>query len=238
MTRRAAARCWLVLACVPSDVPPPVLPIFPCGPQARSGATREIIGVEESQEGRQLSSIGGQTLLKVTEVVFEFELFHELWSEDHARLKRSKKRSILSQILVSTVPTPDVCLTEFMDLGAFSFSSSLGSVFSLVCLSVVAFRFWKVTNQSSTMAKSIIVFVGNPGFPFRQTRHNVGFMVGEMMVKRHGQRFQTDLGLLGSMAVVTNICSRMNRQDSDATILLRPFTFVNLTGNSFSLIRA
>ncbi|GEN58006.1 peptidyl-tRNA hydrolase [Halolactibacillus alkaliphilus] len=69
----------------------------------------------------------------------------------------------------------------------------------------------------------LIVGLGNPGRKYKDTRHNVGFMVIDELAKRHGwglnkKKFQGHFAyeLLGT----------------DKVILLEPQTYMNLSGDS------
>jgi PTH1 family peptidyl-tRNA hydrolase len=72
-------------------------------------------------------------------------------------------------------------------------------------------------------ATYLIAGLGNPGAQYQFDRHNVGFMVGEELRRRHGlpalrSRFQ---GLAGEGA----ICGLKS-------VILLPMTFMNLSGRS------
>ena len=69
----------------------------------------------------------------------------------------------------------------------------------------------------------LVVALGNPGAEYQFHRHNVGFMVGEELRRRHGlpqlrSRFQ---GLAGEGTVV-----------GVRVVLLLPMTFMNLSGRA------
>jgi PTH1 family peptidyl-tRNA hydrolase len=69
----------------------------------------------------------------------------------------------------------------------------------------------------------LIVALGNPGPEYQFHRHNVGFMVGEELRRRHGlprlrSRFQ---GLVGEGSMVGR-----------RVVLLLPMTFMNLSGQA------
>ncbi|HEY1100775.1 MAG TPA: aminoacyl-tRNA hydrolase [Myxococcota bacterium] len=68
----------------------------------------------------------------------------------------------------------------------------------------------------------LVVGLGNPGREYENTRHNVGFMVLDLLAKRHrlgfGSKFKGELAQ-GTIA-------------GDAAILLKPQTFMNLSGQS------
>jgi PTH1 family peptidyl-tRNA hydrolase len=70
----------------------------------------------------------------------------------------------------------------------------------------------------------LILGIGNPGREYEQTRHNLGFAVVEALARRHGatwsheKRFKTDLATWES--------------PSGRVLLLKPRTFVNLSGET------
>ena len=69
----------------------------------------------------------------------------------------------------------------------------------------------------------LLVGLGNPGAKYAGHRHNVGFMAMDAIADAHGfgpwrQKFQ---GLLSE-----------GRFDSDKVLLLKPETFMNLSGQS------
>ncbi len=66
----------------------------------------------------------------------------------------------------------------------------------------------------------LIVFLGNPGFQYRQTRHNCGWMVCDLLVK-------TVPGLDNWQSKFHGLF--IKRQD---TVLLKPQTFMNESGVS------
>ena len=69
----------------------------------------------------------------------------------------------------------------------------------------------------------IIVGLGNPGFRYRNTRHNVGFMALDVLAKRHGLKIKKK-GFHGEYGI-----GRISGQE---VALLKPMTFMNLSGES------
>ncbi len=69
----------------------------------------------------------------------------------------------------------------------------------------------------------LICGLGNPGAKYQNTRHNVGFMICEILSKRHGISITTRKfsGLLGS-----------GRIGNEKTLILLPQTYMNRSGNS------
>jgi PTH1 family peptidyl-tRNA hydrolase len=73
------------------------------------------------------------------------------------------------------------------------------------------------------MDNFLIIGLGNPGREYRQTRHNVGFMVLDLMAKRLNARFLH----FRSRALVADA-----KFKDRSLILAKPQTFMNLSGQS------
>lgn len=70
--------------------------------------------------------------------------------------------------------------------------------------------------------KYLIVGLGNPGYEYEKTRHNIGFMVVDALAKASGVSFEDKrYGFVANMRV-------KNCQ----LVLLKPTTFMNLSGNA------
>lgn len=75
----------------------------------------------------------------------------------------------------------------------------------------------------------LIVGLGNPGGEYERTRHNVGFMVlDELSKKLDSSNFVTDKKHKAEIAKV--------RVDGQETILLKPQTYMNLSGESLASV--
>jgi peptidyl-tRNA hydrolase, PTH1 family len=72
----------------------------------------------------------------------------------------------------------------------------------------------------------LVVGLGNPGLRYRATRHNVGFMVVDLLAQRLGARIGTKAwqGVSGRA-----------RHDGEEIVLLKPLTFMNLSGQCVNL---
>jgi PTH1 family peptidyl-tRNA hydrolase len=70
----------------------------------------------------------------------------------------------------------------------------------------------------------LIVGLGNPGKPYRETRHNVGFRVIDEIARRHGVGFETSPAE-ADMAKVRDL-------GEGGTLLAKPLTFMNLSGHA------
>ena len=73
----------------------------------------------------------------------------------------------------------------------------------------------------------VIVGLGNPGLSYKETRHNVGFMVLDLWQKKLGLKYTRDVGP-SQVAYYRNF--------KDKVILVRPLTFMNLSGNAVKRI--
>jgi PTH1 family peptidyl-tRNA hydrolase len=78
------------------------------------------------------------------------------------------------------------------------------------------------------MPFSLIVGLGNPGRQYEDTRHNVGFMVLDRLAAAAGVAFQSSPKFQGHLAKLPD----------DGTVLLKPQTFMNLSGRSIRQLLA
>lgn len=69
----------------------------------------------------------------------------------------------------------------------------------------------------------LVVFLGNPGQKYENTRHNVGFMTGDACAAKFG----TSIDRL-RFAALTGIC----RVGGEQVLLMKPQTFMNLSGDA------
>jgi PTH1 family peptidyl-tRNA hydrolase len=76
------------------------------------------------------------------------------------------------------------------------------------------------TTSSGLNAPRLIVGLGNPGETYRDTRHNIGFMVLDEIAKRLGTAFREEKRWSGMVAKFTG------------GYLLKPLTFMNESGRS------
>jgi PTH1 family peptidyl-tRNA hydrolase len=76
------------------------------------------------------------------------------------------------------------------------------------------------STSSSLNAPRLIVGLGNPGETYRDTRHNIGFMVLDEIAKRMGTAFREEKRWTGLVAKFTG------------GYLLKPLTFMNESGRS------
>lgn len=76
------------------------------------------------------------------------------------------------------------------------------------------------TTSSGVNAPRLIVGLGNPGETYRDTRHNIGFMVLDEIARRMGAAFREEKRWCGLVAKFTG------------GYLLKPLTFMNDSGRS------
>jgi PTH1 family peptidyl-tRNA hydrolase len=74
----------------------------------------------------------------------------------------------------------------------------------------------------------LIVGLGNPGLKYKKTRHNVGFMFVDEVLKRLKEKSALDKGL---KAEVANVSYR-----NEKLIFAKPQTFMNLSGEAVSAV--
>jgi PTH1 family peptidyl-tRNA hydrolase len=69
----------------------------------------------------------------------------------------------------------------------------------------------------------LVAGLGNPGEPYRGTRHNVGFEVVDALARRHGLAFE--------MSPAEALEAKWRRPDV-VVMLAKPLTFMNLSGQA------
>jgi PTH1 family peptidyl-tRNA hydrolase len=77
------------------------------------------------------------------------------------------------------------------------------------------------------MEISLIIGLGNPGRQYEETRHNVGFMLVDRIAAAEGVIFKTEPKFQAHIAKL-----------GDGTILMKPQTFMNLSGRSVRQLMA
>lgn len=82
-------------------------------------------------------------------------------------------------------------------------------------------RFLRRGEPASTL-DLLVAGLGNPGREYANTRHNVGFLVADELVRRHGGSFRSKFS--GELADI--------RLDGLRLALLKPQTFMNESGRS------
>ncbi|HEY3413265.1 MAG TPA: aminoacyl-tRNA hydrolase [Armatimonadota bacterium] len=71
----------------------------------------------------------------------------------------------------------------------------------------------------------LIVGLGNPGSQYETTRHNAGWMALDRLAHDHGARFRTERRFRGDAA-------ELDLPGVGRVLLLKPLTFMNLSGES------
>ncbi|MDB4349603.1 aminoacyl-tRNA hydrolase [Omnitrophica bacterium] len=75
----------------------------------------------------------------------------------------------------------------------------------------------------------LIVGLGNPGFKYRATRHNIGFMILDKIASRFGIRINNRL--------FSSLCGKGSIGESEV-LLVKPLTYMNLAGKAvFEIVR-
>ena len=78
------------------------------------------------------------------------------------------------------------------------------------------------------VSKALIVGLGNPGKSYDRTRHNIGFEAVEKLAQKYGLEFKKQQSFKGAIAE--------GQIGVDPVILLKPLTFMNLSGESVALV--
>jgi peptidyl-tRNA hydrolase, PTH1 family len=74
----------------------------------------------------------------------------------------------------------------------------------------------------------LIVGLGNPGAEYRATRHNVGFMVADELVRRYGLAW----AMGPSQVSDTLVAKRYGSAEIPPLLLAKPLTFMNRSGDA------
>jgi peptidyl-tRNA hydrolase, PTH1 family len=82
-------------------------------------------------------------------------------------------------------------------------------------------RLFRRGERASTL-DLLVAGLGNPGREYAATRHNVGFLVGDELARRHGASFRSKFS--GELAEL--------RLDGARVALLKPQTYMNESGRS------
>ena len=75
----------------------------------------------------------------------------------------------------------------------------------------------------------LVVGLGNPGLQYANTRHNCGFIVLDKFAKKNNVDFKLNAKLKGEVAQIT--------LNGEKAILLKPMTYMNLSGESVILVK-
>lgn len=69
----------------------------------------------------------------------------------------------------------------------------------------------------------LVVGLGNPGFRYRATRHNIGFMVLDRVASRAGIKIKDKL--------FNSLCGK-GKVENEEIMLVKPLTYMNLSGKA------
>jgi len=69
----------------------------------------------------------------------------------------------------------------------------------------------------------LVVGLGNPGFRYRATRHNIGFMVLDKVASRSGIKIKNKL--------FNSLCGK-GMVENEETMFIKPLTYMNLSGKA------
>ena len=83
-------------------------------------------------------------------------------------------------------------------------------------------RFLRRGGEPASTLDLLVAGLGNPGREYADTRHNVGFLIGDELARRHGGSFRSKFS--GELADI--------RFDGLRLVLLKPQTFMNESGRS------
>jgi len=73
--------------------------------------------------------------------------------------------------------------------------------------------------------RKLVFGIGNPGFRYRKTRHNVGFMVVDVLAR--------ELGIKVKRRVCGCVVGERETEGGTHVILAKPLTYVNLCGGAY-----
>lgn len=82
----------------------------------------------------------------------------------------------------------------------------------------------KLRRESPTSSRKVIVGLGNPGLQYRETRHNVGFLVVDRLIDRHAvsrsrTKFKAEV-------------FEAQTEPGEQLLLVKPQTYMNLSGQT------
>ncbi|HLU27358.1 MAG TPA: aminoacyl-tRNA hydrolase [Glycomyces sp.] len=77
-----------------------------------------------------------------------------------------------------------------------------------------------------TDSSTLVVGLGNPGPKYAANRHNVGFMVADVLARRVGGRFAV------SRKARAEVCEARLGVGGPRVVIVKPLTFMNLSGSS------
>lgn len=74
----------------------------------------------------------------------------------------------------------------------------------------------------------LIVGLGNPGLRYKKTRHNIGFMFVDELIKQNKEKFSLNKPLKSEIATIMI--------NNEKVLVIKPQTYMNLSGEAVNLV--
>src|SRR5512145_253541 len=91
-------------------------------------------------------------------------------------------------------------------------------------------RIFKPSGAEESGAPFLIVGLGNPGREYRETRHNVGFMVVDEIARRYSLSWVQAPSQVPDAFIA-------KRYGTEPVLLAKPLTYMNLSGEAVAALR-
>ncbi|MFT8394943.1 aminoacyl-tRNA hydrolase [Propionibacterium sp.] len=78
----------------------------------------------------------------------------------------------------------------------------------------------------------LVVGLGNPGRQYSSTRHNVGYLAADELVRQAGERWKTARGMHAQVVSTRVGESGLGLPGGEAVVIARPLTFMNESGQA------
>lgn len=82
----------------------------------------------------------------------------------------------------------------------------------------------------------LIVGLGNPGREYRETRHNVGFMVVDALARRHGLDWSMAPAQVPDAQIAKRFPSPAAGAAAEPVLLAKPLTYMNRSGDAVAAL--
>ncbi len=82
----------------------------------------------------------------------------------------------------------------------------------------------------------LIAGLGNPGEKYKNTRHNIGFMVVDALAREHGANWQFNKKFNSEIAEIKNYKEPLMSSKTSKVLLIKPQTFMNNSGQAVRAI--
>src|SRR3954467_9680908 len=82
----------------------------------------------------------------------------------------------------------------------------------------------------------LIVGLGNPGREYRETRHNVGFMVVDELARRHGLTMAMAPSQVPDAMIAKKFADPGGPANAAALLIAKPLTFMNRSGDAVAAL--